>query len=333
MLKKLFIAGAVAVVVLGLLAWWASGRLNRPHRGFAGDEVIVELEPGLGVGAIANRLANAGVVPDRWTFRLAARLSGADRRLQAGEYRFTGPASPFDVVGRLERGDVVRRAVTIPEGLTIDEMAAIIERGGFGAAKAFVRAAQEPAKVAAWDPDARNLEGYLFPDTYTFTRQTDAPAMVAAMVERFGRAFDDDLRAAAVARRMSVREVVTLASLIEKETAVADERPIVSGVYHNRLARGMLLQCDPTVIYALMRAGKWTGNIQRAHLMMDSPYNTYRVPGLPPGPIASPGRASLEAAVRPADVPFLYFVSRNDGTHVFAETLAEHNRNVTKYQR
>jgi UPF0755 protein len=130
-----------------------------------------------------------------------------------------------------------------------------------------------------------------------------------------------------------VREVVTLASLIEKETAQASERAIVSGVYHNRLKKGMLLQCDPTVVYALMKAGKWKGNIQKAHLQMDSPYNTYRYPGLPPGPIASPGRASLEAAVRPADVPFLYFVSRNDGTHVFAETLAEHARNVAKWQK
>ena len=159
-----------------------------------------------------------------------------------------------------------------------------------------------------------------------------AATPIAAMVAGFERAFDADLRALAAARKMGIREVVTLASLIEKETAQADERPIVSAVYHNRLARGMLLQCDPTVIYALMRSGKWTGNIQKSHLQMESPYNTYRVAGLPPGPIAAPGRASLQAAVQPADVRYLYFVSRNDGTHVFAETLAEHNRNVARWQ-
>jgi UPF0755 protein len=153
------------------------------------------------------------------------------------------------------------------------------------------------------------------------------------MVARFERAFDADLRARAEARGMTVREAVTLASLIEKETSVPAERPIVSGVYHNRLRIGMALQCDPTVIYAMMLAGRWDGNIRRDDLQIDSPYNTYRYPGLPPGPIASPGRPSIEAALDPADVPYLYFVSRNDGSHVFASTLAEHNRNVDLYQR
>ena len=152
------------------------------------------------------------------------------------------------------------------------------------------------------------------------------------MVEAFDRAFDPELRAEAAARGMSLREVVTLASLIEKETAQASERPIVSAVYHNRLTRRIPLQCDPTVVYALMRAGKWNGNIRKPDLQIKSPFNTYVYPGLPPTPIASPGRASIEAAIRPADVPYLYFVSRNDGTHVFAETLAEHNRNVAQWQ-
>jgi UPF0755 protein len=152
------------------------------------------------------------------------------------------------------------------------------------------------------------------------------------MVDRFRRSFGAELRDDAARRKMSLREVVTLASLIEKETAAPDERPLVSAVYHNRLARRMPLQADPTVIYALMRAGRWRGNLTRDDLQMNSPYNTYRFGGLPPGPIASPGLRSLEAAVRPAEVPYLYFVSRNDGTHAFAETLAEHNRNVREWQ-
>jgi UPF0755 protein len=333
MLKKLVIAAVVALVMLAIAGWWAHGRMERPYRGFSGEEVFVDLPAGTGVAGIAERLTAAGVVPDAWTFRLAARLIGADRRLKAGEYRFAEPASPFEVIDRLERGDVFRRPLTIPEGLTIVEMSAIVERGGLDTARSFEKAAAEGSKASAFDPEARTLEGYLFPDTYTFPRHAGAEAVVDAMVAGFGRAFDAGLRAEAAARRMSVREVVTLASLIEKETAQAEERAIVSGVYHNRLAKGMLLQCDPTVVYALMRAGQWRGNIQRAHLQMDSPYNTYRYPGLPPGPIASPGRASLEAAVRPAAVPYLYFVSRNDGTHVFAATLAEHARNVAKWQK
>jgi UPF0755 protein len=333
MLKKLIIAAIVGVIVLAVAGWWAHGRMTRPYRAFSGAEVFVDLPPGTGVAGIAERLADAGVVPDAWTFRLAARLAGSDRRLKAGEYRFAEAASPADVIKRLVKGDVFRRSLTIPEGLTIVEMSAIVERGGFDTARAFERAAADGSKVSALDPDARTLEGYLFPETYAFPRGAGSDAIVDAMVAGFGHAFDADLRAAASARRMSVREVVTLASLIEKETAQPAERAIVSGVYHNRLRKGMLLQCDPTVVYALMKAGKWRGNIQKVHLQMDSPYNTYRYPGLPPGPIASPGRASLEAAVRPADVPYLYFVSRNDGTHVFAETLAEHARNVAKWQR
>jgi UPF0755 protein len=153
------------------------------------------------------------------------------------------------------------------------------------------------------------------------------------MIAQFNKVFDATLRGEAAARRMSPREVVTLASLIEKETAQPDERALVSAVYHNRLAIGMALQCDPTVIYAIMRTGRWNGNLRRVDLAMDSPYNTYRYRGLPPGPIAAPGRAAIEAALRPADVKYLYFVSRNDGTHVFATTLAEHNRNVAKWQQ
>ena len=308
------------------------GRLSTPYRAFSGDEVFVELPAGTSVSGMAQRLADAGVVSDPMTFRIAARLSGADRQLQAGEYRFSEPMSAFQVVTKIAEGDVFTRPITFPEGLTIKEMAVVFEKGGLGSASAFEKAATNTTLAAGFDPGARSLEGYLFPSTYAIGRQGGADATVRAMVEAFDRAFDPELRAEAAARGMSVREVVTLASLIEKETAQATERPIVSGVYHNRLKRRIPLQCDPTVVYALMRAGKWTGNISKQDLQIKSPFNTYVYPGLPPGPIASPGRASIDAAIHPADVPYLYFVSRNDGTHVFAETLAEHNRNVEKWQ-
>jgi UPF0755 protein len=313
--------------------WWLRNRLVTPYRGFSEPEVFVDLPAGASLSTIGRRMAEAGVVPDPLTFRVAAWFSGAERRLQAGEYRFAAPATALDVVDRLSRGDVFRRPVTFPEGLTIRQMAALFESSGLGHASTFERAAASAGeRVEAFDPAADSLEGYLFPDTYPLPRQVDADALVGLMVTRFARVFDDELRGRAASRGLSIRQAVTLASLVEKETAHPDERPIVAAVYHNRLRRGMPLQCDPTVIYALMRAGRWTGNLRRADLQFDSPYNTYRYAGLPPGPIASPGAASLEAAVAPADVSYLYFVSRNDGTHAFATTLAEHNRNVAEWQ-
>jgi UPF0755 protein len=336
-MKRLLGRLVIALVVLALLgggvALWARQRLATPYRGFEGQEVYVDLPAGTSVTGIADRLAAAGVLPDAWTFRLAARLTGADRRLQAGEYRFAGSTSPNDVMARLVAGDVFTRSVTFPEGLTIAEMGEVFGRSGLGAASEFIAAASDALLARPFDDQATSLEGYLFPDTYNLPRRAGAGGTVRAMVARFGRAFDSELRAAATARRMTVRDVLTMASLIEKETARADERALVSGVYHNRLRIGMPLQCDPTVIYALMLAGRWNGNLRRVDLQMDSPYNTYKVRGLPPGPIASPGRASMEAAIRPADVPYLYFVSRNDGSHVFARTLAEHNRNVARFQK
>jgi len=331
-LKRIVVLLVLAAVAAAGGAWWIRQRLMTPYRGFSGAETFVDLPPGTSVAAIGSRLAEAGAVPDALTFRLAARVSGAERRLQAGEYRFTDPATPFQVVERLAAGDVFRRSVTFPEGLTIREMAALYERSGLGTAAEFERAATTGQRAQAFDPEASTLEGYLFPNTYALTRRADGGGLVDLMIDGFLRAFDERLRERAAASGLSVREAVTLASLVEKETAQADERPIVAAVYRNRLRRGMLLQCDPTLVYALMRAGRWNGNLTRDHKQFDSPYNTYRYAGLPPGPIASPGRAALEAAVTPADVPYLYFVSRNDGSHVFAATLSEHNRNVARWQ-
>ncbi|MGE5835843.1 MAG: endolytic transglycosylase MltG [Acidobacteriota bacterium] len=325
----------LTIVLAGLAAGGACfmhSRLVAPYRGFEGNEVFVDLPAGTGVSEMARRLSDAGVVADPWTFRIAARLSGADRHLQAGEYRFAEPVSAFEVVAKLAAGEVFTHPLTFPEGLTIREMAGLFEKSGLGTAAAFEKAAADITLAAGFDPGAKSLEGYLFPSTYALGRQAGAPGAVREMVEAFDHAFDPELRAEAAARGMTVREAVTLASLIEKETAQAAERPLVSAVYHNRLEQRIPLQCDPTVVYALMRAGKWTGNIRKQDLQIKSPYNTYVNPGLPPTPIASPGRASIEAAIRPADVPYLYFVSRNDGTHVFAATLEEHNRNVAKWQ-
>ncbi|MDQ3070821.1 MAG: endolytic transglycosylase MltG [Acidobacteriota bacterium] len=324
--------GLVILLLVGAASTFYVWRgVALPYRGFEGEQ-FVTIAPGSSVGAMGRTLAAAGVVRDARAFQIAAKIKGAEKRLQAGEFRFDRAATAFDVVERIARGDVFVRGVTFPEGRTAAEMAAIFEERGFGKAADFLEASRRVSLIGELDPAARDLEGYLFPSTYRLARNATAGALAALMTQSFRKAYDDGLRAAAAAVGFSAREAVTMASLVEEEAQVAAERPMISAVYHNRLKIGMGLQCDATVIYAMQRAGTWNGNITRADLAMDSPYNTYRYRGLPPGPIANPGRASLEAAVKPADVPYLYYVSRNDGSHAFATTLDEHNRNVQQYQ-
>ena len=328
--KLVVVLAALAAVAAAAGGYGLWTRMHQPFQRFDGEQ-FVEIPQGAGSRTIARRLADAGVVPDEWTFRAALRWSGRGRELQAGEYRFAAAASPLAIVDRLAAGDVHTVAITFPEGLTIDEMADIFAMRELGTASDFRAAARDASAIAALDPAARDLEGYLFPETYPVSRRGDAAALVKAMVERFKVVYGE-VSAGRDARGLSPREVVTLASLVEKETARADERPLVAAVYRNRLDIGMGMQADPTVIYALRMTGKYNGNIRRTDLSIDSPYNTYRYRGLPPGPIAAPGRAALEAALAPADVEYLYFVSRNDGSHVFAATLDEHNTNVQKFQ-
>lgn len=327
------------VLVLVILAAIAAGasysgfhKVHEDFKGYSGEEQFVDIPPGAGPASIADRLVAAGVVQDPIVFRGALWLTGRDRQLKAGEYRFDQPMSAVEVVDKIARGDVYRRVVTFREGLTIAEMSKVYEQSGLGAAVDFARAAKDASLIKDLDADATDLEGYLFPDTYSLPRETTAEKLVVQMVGTFRRVFNAALQDAARQQKLTVRQVVTLASLVEKETAVAEERPVVAAVYLNRQRIGMPMQADPTVIFAMQRAGRYNGNIRRDDLELDSPYNTYKYPGLPPGPIAAPGKASLEAAVRPADVKYLYFVSRNDGSHVFATTLDEHNRNVYEWQ-
>jgi UPF0755 protein len=322
----LILIGAAAIC-----AWFYLG-VDRPFKGYDGAEQFVEIPSGSGTSAIARRLADAGVIRDEISFKLALWLSGNARRLQAGEYRFDHAISARQVADKIARGDVYVRPITFPEGLTAKQMAAVYESKDFGEAQEFLDATKNAALVSAVDPVAKDLEGYLFPDTYKLPRTSTADQLVGRMVGSFMKALTPDVIEQAEARGMNVRQLVTLASIVEKETGNPAERPLVAAVYANRLKIGMGLQCDPTVIYALERAGRYHGNLTRDDLQFDSPYNTYRYAGLPPGPIASPGRASLEAAATPADVPYLYFVSKNDGSHAFATTLDEHNRNVQEYQ-
>ena len=329
-----------SVGVLGLLVTLGSliavyqfrGLIATAYRGYPGEEVFVDIDTGDSIQVIAERLVAVGVVPDSWTFRIAVWQSGRERDLQAGEYRFSGSMSPLKVVEKIATGKVVLRTLTFPEGLTIRGMADIFDGSGFGAHDQFMAQAARGELIHDLDPLATDLEGYLFPETYSLPRNATALDLVELMVAQFRLTFDSALRAEALHQERTIRETVILGSLIQQETGSDAEHALVSAVYNNRLRIGMGLQCDPTIIYALQRDGLYDGNLTRADLQYDSPYNTYRYPGLPPGPIASPGRAAFEAALYPADVSFLYFVSRNDGTHEFANTLQEHNRNVQRYQ-
>ena len=333
MIKRAFLLVFVlAVAAAGGLAWLLYTRTSEPFKGYDAAEQFVTIDPGSGTRTIGRRLVDAGVIRDEPTFRAAVWRSGRARTLQAGEFRFDAPMTPIAVIDKIARGDVYNRRITFPEGLSIREMARIYEQQKFGKAAAFIEAAGDAGAIREIDPAATDLEGYLFPETYAVPRDTTAAKLVGLMVARFRQLFTPEMQKAAQALELTPRQAVTLASLVEKETAQPAERPMVAAVYLNRLKIGMGMQADPTVIYALQRAGRYDGNLRRDDLSFDSPYNTYRYAGLPPGPIASPGLASLQAAVAPAKVEYLYFVSRNDGSHVFARTLDEHNENVRQFQ-
>ena len=331
-LKYLLLLILVVAALAGAAAYFGMTRINEAYKGYTAEEQFVEVPVGAGPTTIGQRLVQSGVIRDDLTFRGAILLSGKARDLKAGEYRFDRAMTPLEVIDKIARGDVYRRLITFREGLTIKEMARVYEEGGFGKAADFEKAASDASLIRDLDAQADDLEGYLFPETYTLRRDTPASALVAQMIALFKKSFPADLQAAAKSQGLTIREAVTLASLVEKETAVAEERPVVAAVYMNRKRLRMPMQADPTVIFALVRAGSYDGNIRREDLQFDSPYNTYRYPGLPPGPIAAPGRASLEAAAKPAQTDYLYFVSKNDGSHVFAKTLDEHNRNVQQWQ-
>jgi UPF0755 protein len=291
----------------------------------------LEIRRGMGINQVSNLLKEQGIIKCPFLFTSWARLTGRGQRIKAGEYSLSASLAPVDILVILEEGKTLLHKVTIPEGYSIKQIAEVLEIEGLVDKDEFITIAHDPGLIERWNIPNDSLEGYLFPDTYHFTKRVGAKKILTTMLKQFEHNLPDQWRKRATGIGFTLHQIVTLASLIEKEVGVNSERPIISAVYHNRLKADIRLQCDPTVIYAIPN---FDGNLTKEHLrQLDSPYNTYRYSGLPPGPIANPGRASIRAALYPDDVSFLYFVSRNDGTHQFSNTLRQHNRAVLKYQK
>jgi UPF0755 protein len=280
-----------------------------------GGEIILEIRPGDTFRTIAALLEKKGVISSGRLFGLLARYRKVTTRLKAGEYRLSPAMTPAGILDILVQGRVLLHRITVPEGLTFREIAGLAEQAGFSDSRRFMDLCAEGGFLASLGIGQPTLEGYLFPETYFFTRKASPEEIIRAMVARFNTVFTPGWRQRAADLGMDVHQVVTLASIIEKETGDPSERPLIASVFHNRLNRGMRLESDPTVIYGIK---DFQGDITRRHLREPTPYNTYLIRGLPPGPIASPGRASLEAALFPADSDYLFFVSRKDTTHAFS---------------
>jgi UPF0755 protein len=318
---------AAALAALAAQRWWEH-TLSAPSRS---EPVVVDVPRGAAFRSVAAELAARGAIRDARAFAWLARLEGKDGALKSGEYEIAPGLAAREVLALLVEGRVRLYGVSLPEGLRMTEIAARLAEAELADAGEFLAIAGDPAVARALGVEGETLEGYLFPETYRFPRDVSERQIAEALVAQF-HAVWREIEPLAHARKLSMREVTVLASLIEKETGAPEERPLISAVFHNRLARGMRLETDPSVIYGI---ADFDGNLRRVHLEdATNPYNTYQIAGLPPGPIASPGEAALRAAVSPApNAPYFFFVSRNDGTHVFTRTYREHVNEVNRWQR
>jgi UPF0755 protein len=333
MKRSILLALALAAIGAAAFAWSAIARFRDTPFGTPAEKVV-EVPTGASPRSVVRLLARAGVVADDRTAWLYVRWIRRDPRpFKAGQYSFAGELRPDEAFDRIHRGEVKLYRFTVPEGLRIEEIAEIVERSGLASAVELAKLARDPAVAAALDVPFSTLEGYLYPDTYAFAWGVPAQRILEVMVHRFR-----EVLAAAEAKHpptslLSERELVTLASIVEKETGQPSERPRIACVFQNRLKKRMRLQTDPTVMYAtFLRTGRWSKNISKADLLTPHPYNTYTAAGLPPGPIANPGAAAVEAVLAPSECADLYFVSKNDGTHLFCPDLKCHNAAVHTWQ-
>lgn len=351
-MRRLAIALLILILLAGTFGLWLRSELRRPYRGYSQAQIFVDIPRGTPRWKIAGLLQQNGVIHTRVAF-IALSLRHRRRVLQAGEYLFNQPMTPRQVFEQIAGGHIFVHVVVVPEGWTMFDIANELARQGLTTKEEFLRIARDPSPVRDIAPHAPSLEGFLFPSTYQFSRNATPEEIAATMVRQFRDEWSklqatapppvtpDPIPTGHSARQaagsvvppLSPEQLVTLASLVERETPQPSERPMVASVFYNRLKLGVPLQCDPTVQYALDLAGKPTLKVTPADLHVPSPYNTYLHRGLPPGPIANPGDASLRAVVNPAHTHYLYFVADDSGGHFFARTLEEHNRNVVRYRR
>lgn len=295
-----------------------------------GSEIIFTVQKGEGFQSIAKRMEENGIVSKAFWFRILARIKHMDKRVHAGEYELSSAKSPMEILDIMVAGKVRRYRLTLPEGLRLTEIAKKVGEQGLVTEEEFLNATQNMELARSLGIPVDSFEGYLFPDTYFFTKEDNAESMIQTMVQHFKAIYDEEKKARAKELGLSMHEVVTLASIIEKETGIPGERRVVASVFHNRLKKKMKLETDPTVIYGIPN---FDGDIRKKDLRTYTPYNTYMIPGLPPGPIASPGEEAIIACLWPDETEFIFFVSKNDGSHHFSKKLSEHNRAVQKYQR
>jgi UPF0755 protein len=331
MRKTTIVLGAVLLIFIALVGGALLELFN--YAGTPGSTATIEqnvtVPPGQGLKATAADLYNRGIIRNAFKFNLYARIKGYDKKIKAGEYRLKPSFSPREILEIMVSGKVQLYKITIPEGYNLVQIAEMIPAAGLGPAKDFLMAANDGALAAELNIPGDSFEGYLFPDTYHFPKGVSPEKIIQTMVRRFREVFTSAWEGRARERKMTVHQVVTLASIIEKETGAPSERAIISSVFHNRLKRNMRLASDPTVIYGIE---DFDGNLTRKDLTTITPYNTYKIKGLPPGPIANPGAEAMEAALYPADTDYLFFVSKQDGTHHFSKTYQEHEKAVRKYQ-
>ncbi|MBI5063859.1 MAG: endolytic transglycosylase MltG [Desulfatitalea sp.] len=328
-------ARRVTLILLVLLiagaggAWIDLQQFARRQAGQDDTPVVISVAPGQSFTQLTGELSRHNIISSKYRFRLLARLRGEDKQLKAGEYALASSMTPLQVLDALVRNKVLQYRLTVPEGFNLAQIAAEIARLDLADAAVFKDLVHDPNLAASLGYRADSLEGYLYPETYYFAKDVTPRKIIETMVRRFDAQFPEAWRQRAAQLKMSVHQVVTLASIIEKETGAPQERPLISSVFHNRLKKKMRLESDPTVIYGIK---DFDGNLTRNHLITPSPYNTYLIAALPSGPIANPGRAAIEAALFPVQSDFLYFVSKQDGTHTFSRTYREHSAAVRKYQ-
>ncbi len=329
MIKRFLLLAAILILFLG--SWFAFEFLSTPKS--PTEKILYEIERGEGAKSLAEHLKEERIIQKKMPFLLGHSLFYSQKTIKAGEYVFDLPLSIQKILHIITDGKILLHAVTIPEGLTRMEIADHLGSLCFAERQAFMKASEDTSAISAMDPDARDLEGYLFPETYFFPKGVTTEKIVSSMTAQFKDTFSEEWTRRTDEIDLTIREIIILASLIEKETSLPDERPLVSAVFHNRLKKRMKLDCDPTIIYALKQDGQFKDRLRTKDLRLDSPYNTYLYGGLPPGPIANPGKNSIAAALYPADKDFLFFVSKNDGSHHFSRSFREHQNAVNTFQR